>query len=50
MPPIIRQICEVDIDSFHEAVDLVARERTCHSLTQAPPLTDMQAMVRGTID
>lgn len=49
MSPNIRQICEEDIESFRSAVDVVARERLYLHLTEAPPLDDLRAMVRGVL-
>ncbi len=45
----IRQIREEDIESFREAVDVVARERRYLYLTEAPPIEQLAAMVRANI-
>ena len=47
MPTEIRQIREEDIETFREAVDVVARERKYLYLTQAPPLAEMRTFVRA---
>jgi RimJ/RimL family protein N-acetyltransferase len=49
MSPEIRQIREEDIGSFRSAVDVVARERQYLYLTEAPPLEELQTMVRGVL-
>lgn len=49
MSPEIRQIREEDIGSFRSAVDVVARERQYLYLTEAPPIEEVQAMVRGVL-
>lgn len=50
MEPEIRQIRETDIDSFREAVDIVARERLYLYLTEAPPIERVRAFVKANID
>ena len=45
----IRQIRETDIESFREAVDVVARERKYLHLTEAPPLATIEQMIRRNI-
>lgn len=50
MEPEIRQIREEDIDSFREAVDIVARERRYLYLTEAPPIDSLRTFVRGNIE
>lgn len=50
MEPEIRQICETDIDSFREAVDVVAGERLYLYLTEAPPIERVRAFVKANID
>lgn len=45
----IRQIREEDIESFRSAVDVVARELRYLYLTEAPPIEELQAMVRGVL-
>ena len=50
MTPEIRQILETDVESFREAVDIVAREKRYLYLTEAPPLEQVRSFVRGNID
>ena len=45
----IRPIREEDIESFRDAVDVVARERKYLYMTEAPPLDDMRTLVRANI-
>lgn len=49
MEPEIRQIREKDIESFGEAVDIVARERRYLYLTEAPPIDQLRTFVMGNI-
>lgn len=46
----IRQIREDDTDSFHAAVDIVARERKYLALLQAPTIENVRAFVRRNIE
>jgi RimJ/RimL family protein N-acetyltransferase len=46
----IRQIREADIESFHAAIDMVARERKYLALLQAPSLEQAGAFVRRNIE
>lgn len=49
MTPDIRQIRERDIESFREAVDIVARERRYLYFTEAPPLPMLAELVRTNV-
>jgi RimJ/RimL family protein N-acetyltransferase len=46
----IRQIREENIESFHAAVDVVAREHKYLALLQAPPIERASAFVRRNIE
>ena len=46
----IRQIREEDTDSFHAAVDIVARERKYLALLQAPTIENVRTFVRRNIE
>ena len=46
----VRQIREEDIDGFHAAVDVVARERQYLALLEAPPMERASAFVRRNIE
>ena len=45
----IRQITEADIEGFHTALDIVARERKYLTFLEAPPLEQTAAFVRRNI-
>src|SRR5262249_7250860 len=45
----IVQIREDHIESFHETLDVVARERLYLAMTEAPPIDAMRAFVRKAI-
>lgn len=46
----VRQIREEDIESFHAAVDVVARERRFLALLDAPPMERARAFVQRNIE
>ena len=46
----VRQIREEDIDGFHAAVDVVAREHQFLALLEAPPMERASAFVRRNIE
>jgi RimJ/RimL family protein N-acetyltransferase len=50
MQPEIRQIRETDVESFREAVDIVARERRYLYLTEAPPIERVRTFVTSNIE
>jgi ribosomal protein S18 acetylase RimI-like enzyme len=50
MAPIVVPIAEQHIDSFHAALDAVARERCYLLFLEAPPLDAVRVFVRGNID
>ena len=46
----IRQIREEDVEGFHTAMDIVAREHRWLALLQAPPIENARAFVRRSIE
>ena len=46
----VRQIREEDIESFHAAIDAVARERKYLALFEAPPIERARAFVQRNIE
>lgn len=50
MSVVLRQIREEDVDGFRAAIDLVAQERKYLALLQAPPVEQVRAFVKRSIE